>query len=158
MREWMKLFETQILPAQVADEQIGEWNEADGETCTRIVWEKTSRIETNDLDQVGYKNVEGVYGLHVTGDIEYWFNQLVKDYDRDSTAYVIEIICLDTDVYVDDNQIMDKSESGDSYVLLTTRKELYLGKDFRYVRTLTEEDLEPEDEAEEDDGNGDSPW
>ena len=138
-----------ILPIDVADERATDIHENLG-SCERIVWEKQNVIETNDLDSIGYgPNVPGVFGVHVTGDVEYWFNQLVRDYDRPALAYVIEIDCLDTDVLVEDNQIMDKTETGDSHVLLTTRDKLILGKDFRYVRTLTEADLE-EEYSEED--------
>jgi hypothetical protein len=46
---------------------------------------------------------------------------------------------------------MDKSEM-EAWVLLTTRNQLHEGKDFRYVKTLTEADL---DEPEWEDGTDD---
>lgn len=149
-----------IMPIDVAEERATDIY-TDLGTCERVVWEREDMIETGPLSMVGLdEDVPGVYGLHVTNDVEFWFTQLVKDYDRDTTAYVIEIQCLDTDVLVEDNQIMDRDAvSASSHVLLTTRPQLVLGKDFKYVRTLTEADLEePEDydEDEEDNGN-DSP-
>lgn len=140
-----------ILPIDVADERATDIY-TDLGTCERVVWERENIIETGPLSLVGLgEDVPGVYGLHVTNDVEFWFTQLVRDYGRDTTAYVIEIQCLDTDVLVEDNQIMDRSEmSASSHVLLTTRPQLLLGKDFKYIRTLTEDDLEEDPEEEED--------
>jgi hypothetical protein len=69
--------------------------------------------------------------------------------------YVIEITCLDTDVLVEDNQI--SAISANSHVLLTTRKQLIAGQDFRIVRTLTEAGLEDSDDDEYGE-NHDSPF
>lgn len=153
----MTLCETaaSILPLEVAEERANDIY-TDLGTCDRVVWEHASVIETNDLDEVGLEpSVAGVYGLHVTSDVEFWFTQLVNDYNRDPLAYVIEITCLDTDVLVEDNQIMDRDAvSASSHVLLTNRKQLILGTDFKIVRTLTEADLE-EQEPEEEDGDED---
>lgn len=145
-----------ILPIDVADERATDVY-TDLGTCERVVWERTNVIETGDLSDVGLgEDVLGVYGLHVTSDVEFWFTQLVNDYGRDTTAYVIEIQCLDTDVLVEDNQIMDRDAvSASSHVLLTTRKQLVLGKDFKYVRTLTDADLEEEPDAEDDEDSDD---
>jgi hypothetical protein len=159
----MRLCESErpILPIDVADDRATDIY-TDLGTCERVVWEKENVIETGELDQVGLgPNVVGVYGLHVTGDVEFWFTQLVHDYGRAALAYVIEINCLDTDVLVEDNQIMDRDAvSADSHVLLTTRTHLTLGQDFRYVRTLTEADLEEEEhysaDEEYDDEEGPS--
>jgi hypothetical protein len=149
LKRWVTLCENAppLRPIDIADERAADIY-TDLGTCERIVWEKDSVIETNELDDVGLgPNVPGVYGVHVTSDIEFWFNQLVEDYGRDPLAYVVEIICLESDVLVEDNQIMDRDAvSASSHVLLTTRKQLILGKDFKFVRTLTEADLEePED-------------
>jgi hypothetical protein len=164
----MTLCENQqpILPLDVADDRASDIH-TDLGTCERVVWEKDSVIETNDLSEIGLgPNVPGIYGLHVTGDVEFWFTQLVRDYDRDTLAYVIEIMCLDTDVLVEDNQIMDRDAmSGNSHVLLTTRRQLVLGIDFKYVRTLTEADLEdehynadPEYDDDDDETVSDAPF
>ena len=136
--------EEQMMPIDVAEERAAEIDDRSG-SCERVVWEKVSVIKTHELDVVSYgPNVPGVYGLHV-GDSEYWFTQIVDDYGRDMTAYVVEIDCLDTDVLVEDNDIVDKGNfNGSSYVLLTTRAQLVEGKDFRYVRTLTPDDYNPE--------------
>lgn len=148
-----------ILPIDIADERAADVY-TDLGTCERVVWEKDGQIETNELDEVGLgPNVAGVYGVHITSDVEFWFNQLVNDYGRDPLAYVIEIKCLDTDVLVEDNQIMDRSAiSASSHVLLTTRKRLIAGADFRIVRTLTEADLEEEEEEEEEDEEDGESW
>jgi hypothetical protein len=149
--------EPSMTPMDIADERATD-TYTDLGTCERVVWEKDTTIETNELDEVGLgPNVPGVYGLHVTGDVEFWFTQLVRDYDRDPLAYVIEIICLDTDVLVEDNQIMDRDAvSANSHVLLTTRKHLLLGQDFKFVRTLTEADL-AEESHEDDEADYDGP-
>lgn len=144
--------EQTLLPLDVADDRATDIY-TDLGTCERVVWDKANIIETNELSEVGLgPNVLGVYGLHVTSDLEFWFTQLVKDYDRDPLAYVIEINCLDTDVLVEDNQIMDRSDvTASAHVLLTVRSQLRLGTDFRYVRTLTDADLEIDDEDEDGD-------
>lgn len=125
-----------MTPLDVAEDRAADVY-TDLGTCERVIWGKANIIETNELNEVGLgANVPGVYGLHVTSDLEFWFTQLVKDYDRDPLAYVIEIQCLDTDVLVEDNQIMDRSAvTASAHVLLTTRKQLALGRDFNYVRT-----------------------
>lgn len=156
LKRWVKLCENAppLRPIDVAEEHATDIY-TDLGTCERIVWEKESIIETNELSDVGLGNdVPGVYGVHVTSDIEFWFTQLVHDYGRDSLAYVIEIMCLDDDVLVEDTQIMDRDAvSASSHVLLTTRKQLVLGKDFKYVRTLTDADLEEEEPSEYGDGD-----
>jgi hypothetical protein len=145
LKRWVKLCENAppLRPIDVAEEHATDIY-TDLGTCERIVWDKESIIETNELSDIGLGNdVPGVYGVHVTSDVEFWFTQLVHDYGRDSLAYVIEIACLETDVLVEDNQIMDRDAvSADSGVLITTRKQLVLGKDFKYVRTLTEADYD----------------
>jgi hypothetical protein len=171
MRQWMTVAANMLteatdesagrslMPIDVAEDRATDIY-TDLGTCERVVWDREDVIETGPLSLVGLgDDVPGIYGLHVTNDIEFWFTQLVNDYDRDTTAYVIEIQCLDTDVLVEDNQIMDRDAvSASSHVLLTTRPQLVLGKDFKYIRTLTEADLEedPDDEDEEGDGD-DSP-
>ena len=144
MRKWIKLFESS--PIEIADDRASEIY-TNLNTCDRVIWEKVDTIETYPLSEVGLgQDVDGVYGLHVTSDPEFWFTQLVRDYDRDTLAYVIEIECLDDDVLVEDNLIMDKSAiTASSHVLLTNRKKLVLGKDFKYIRTLTAADLEEEE-------------
>lgn len=159
LRRWMTLCEGEqtMTPIEVAEDRATDIY-TDLGTCERVVWDKENIIDTNELSDVGLgPNVPGVYGLHVTSDLEFWFTQLVNDYDRDPLAYVIEINCLDTDVLVEDNQIMDRSAvTASAHVLLTTRHRLVLGTDFRYTRTLTEADLEVDDEDEGgDDENGD---
>ena len=118
IRQWITLCESedQILPITVADERATDIY-TDLDTCERVIWEKTNIIDTYELNEVGLgEDVNGVYGIHITGDTEFWFTRLVKDYDRDPLAYVIEIKCLDTDVkYVrtltkDDN---DRDEDED---------------------------------------------
>jgi hypothetical protein len=110
----------------------------------RVIWTRDKVLEANDLGEIGLTSVPGVFGIHVTNDPEFWFTQLVNDYDRDEIAYLIEIIGQAGDVLVEDPQYCippEVGEKADSSILLVSRNKLIEGRDFCYVRTLTEQDL-----------------
>src|SRR5271157_2817100 len=132
----------------------------------RVVWERPTRskrplkggkpsvIKTNTVEQIGFANnaqYPHIRALHVSGDTEFWFNQLVKDYGRDAKAWVVEIKPVKGDYLMDDVSYSMPDQWGnkaDSYILITSRTELIEGKDFKYVRELGPEDL-IEDNSEE---------
>lgn len=121
-------------------------DDLEGNTLTRVVWgEKTSTIEVHDpsLVSLADKSNEypGIYALHV-GDTDFWFHKLIDDYGNDTTAYEIDIYPARGDVLVEDVQYAMPEENGlkaYSAILLTTRKILREGKDFKYVKVLTDE-------------------
>lgn len=125
----------EAMPVEILDDDLT------GNTLSRVVWEKTPIIETNDLEALSLDNHPGIYGLHV-GDVEYWFHKLIDDYGNASTAWEIQITAARGDVLINDVQYAIPDESGDkadSAILLTTRRILREGKDFRYVRELVDE-------------------
>jgi hypothetical protein len=159
MRQWIKLIEQrrasrQALAADNAGVEIVD-DDLSYNTLTRVVWEKTPTIETHQLDVVSLENYPGVYALHV-GDADFWFYRLVHDYGNDWTAWEVEITPARGDVLVEDVQYAIPDESGNkgySAILLTTRRVLREGKDFRYARQLDyDEDDDPN--AYDDDGWG----
>jgi len=124
-----------------------------GDVFERVVWERTSVIETAPLDDLGLKATSGLYGVHV-GDPDFWFAQLVSDYGREPQAWVIEIKAVAGDGLADDSQYAIPDETGNkaySRILVTKRPELREGVDFQYMRELDMDDLpEEEDEFFED--------
>jgi len=124
----------------------------------RVVWERQPVLKTHMLDTVGLAGSANDYphlrAVHV-GDPDYWFSRLTEDYSRDSKAWVVEIYPTEDDYLCDDVQYAMDPSGGDkaySAILITPRTQLVEGKDFRYVKELTEEDL-PE-VYDEDDGFG----
>jgi hypothetical protein len=135
----------QALAAENAGVEILD-DDLTGNTLSRVVWEKTPRIEAHKLDVVSLKNYPGVYAMHV-GDADFWFHKLVDDYGNDTTAWEISIKPVRGDVLVEDVQYTIPDESGNkeySAILLTTRRILREGRDFTYVRELTDDRSEDE--------------
>ena len=123
----------------------------------RVVWERQPVLKTHTLDIVGLvdsaKEYPHLRAVHV-GDPDYWFNRLAEDFGRESKAWVVEIYPTEDDYLCDDVQYaMDPSGGNKAYsaILITPRTQLVEGKDFRYVKELTEEDLP---EVYEEEGYG----
>ncbi len=113
----------------------------------RVVWERQPVLKTHTLDTVGLagsaKDYPHLRAVHV-GDPDYWFNRLAEDFGRESKAWVVEIYPTEDDYLCDDVQYSMDPSGGDkaySAILITPRTQLVEGKDFRYVKELTEEDL-----------------
>jgi hypothetical protein len=111
-------------------------------TLSRVVWGKKDSIQTNEPSMVGLDTrngpVSGIMALHV-GDPEFWHAKLEEDYGRTGEAFELEIIPTAGDVLVEDVQYTipeDDGSKADSAILLTTRRVLRQGKDFRVVREL----------------------
>lgn len=124
------------LRASVIDDDLARM------TLSRVVWgEPGDVIRANAPGSVGLEGdtvVSGIYALHV-GDVEFWHERLCNDYGRDGEAWEIEITPAPGDVLVDDPQYAIPEEDGskaDSAILLTDRKVLRAGVDFRAVRRL----------------------
>jgi hypothetical protein len=114
-------------------------------TFSRVIWQNSNSVETNSLDVLGLADSSGqfpgVYGLHV-GDVDFWFHKLIDDYGNEATAWEIEILPARGDVLVEDVQYAIPDDSGfkaESGILLTTRKILREGKDFKVVREMTDD-------------------
>lgn len=109
----------------------------EGERIERVVWgiKKGNDIKTHDLGTLGLRGCGmGVYGIHVTSDPEYWIDRMYQDYGREKKlARVIEIICINGDMYVEDEQYVTDPETGEkasSFILLTRRNVLKYGQDW----------------------------
>lgn len=114
-----------------------------GMTMARVVWEREPEIRLHDPETVSLADQRGLtpgtWALHV-GDPEFWHTKLSQDYGRDDTAWEIEILPAPGDVLVEDVQYAMPEEDGsrgDSAILLTDRRVLREGVDFRYVRELS---------------------
>jgi hypothetical protein len=108
---------------------------APGDVWERVVWGGVPRrIETNPLSALGRDDYEGVYGVHVTSDPDYWIARLEEDYDRSpDDARVLRVRLAPGDALVDDWQYITDPETGiraSSAVLLTPRRYLRAGQDF----------------------------
>lgn len=108
-----------------------------GERLERVVWgvKKGQNIETHELDYLGLKGKgRGVYGIHISGDTDYWIDRLEQDYGRSrKEARIIEIIANEGDMLVEDPQYSTDPDTGikaSSYILLTKRKILRYGVDW----------------------------
>lgn len=102
----------------------------EGETFARVVWERKKSYPTNDADTVGFEDNDRVRGVHC-GDPDYWCCKLEQDYNRDrEDARLIYVMARKGDHFCEDPLIIDKTSTGDSGVLLTTRKVLKEGRDF----------------------------
>ena len=135
----------QALAADHANVDVLD-DDLSGNTLSRVVWERTSTIETHELNVVSLDDYPGVYAVHV-GDPEFWFYRLIHDYANDHTAWVIEIKPARGDVLVEDVRYSIPDESGNkgySAILLTTRSLLREGKDFTYGQELKyDQDSDP---------------
>ena len=159
--------ESKLLKKASYEEEISKLeNDYDLEDATtstsfsRVVWDHKSSIKTHklgdiDLDPNGAE-FPTLRGIHV-GDPDFWFKQLVNDYNREPRAWVIDILPVEGDVYIKDPNYTippEFGEKGDSYVLITKRTSLKEGVDFDYVRELTEDDLPEEERFEEEEDEG----
>ena len=129
-----------------------EDNDVDGQTFHRIVWEKKSSYKTNRLSTVGLPDVDGLFGVHVTSDVEYWFKRIQEDYGRDGDAYVMEVHAVEGDMIAGDNQFQIPGDDGiipDTHVLVTHRTLLQEGKDFRFVKVLKDDRNERSNDFEQ---------
>ncbi|MBU2249172.1 MAG: hypothetical protein KKD77_20665, partial [Gammaproteobacteria bacterium] len=106
-----------------------------GQTGQRVVYgEVQDKIPLNPALALGLPESKGIYAVHI-GDVDYWRGRLEKDYGRDpQESTVIEIRITPEDMIAKDIQYMTDPETGekaDSGILLTTRKFLRRGVDFR---------------------------
>ena len=84
-----------------------DYQPSPGEHLQRVVWDikKGQDINTHKLSYIGLRGEDnkGIYGIHISGDTDYWINRLEQDYDRDSReAKIIEIIANEGDMLVED--------------------------------------------------------
>jgi hypothetical protein len=116
-----------------------DYQPREGEAIERVVWgvKKGDDIKTYDLSGCGCEGYNrGVYGIHVTSDPEYWIRRLAADYGHDPRkARIIYIFTAKGDMYVEDPQYVTDPDTGyksSSFVLLTKRKVLKYGTDWKF--------------------------
>ena len=158
-KEWS---ERQFQPSKMVDlleykKQVCEALEGklldEGDIFSRLVIEDyhggVSKLDCHELDgskvdvmDHHFGNVQlpvQLYGVHVTGDIEYWARRLSLDYDANAEEYaVVDIVAQQNDFLIEDFQYNTDPETGikaDSWILVTHRPQLFDGKDF----TINEE-------------------
>ena len=138
IKEYWEPSDAEILAvAEMNSPADDDYQPSKGERLPRVVWDVQAGqdIKTHRLSNVGLRgDGQGVYGLHVSGDTDYWMDRMDKDFGRDpQTAKVIEIISNEGDMLVDDPQYATDPETGDkasSFVLLTKRNVLKYGRDW----------------------------
>ena len=147
--------------AEWADYQDAEIIRSVEEHSRIVSKEEASKavIEANEPSAVDLEGVpKGVYALHVSGNTEYWARRLYLDYSRFvKDMVVITIKANPGDVLVEDPQYtMDPSGDmkAESNVLLTPRKYLRKGIDWKIDEWSTSMIHEQENELEQDDGEG----
>ena len=116
-----------------------DYQPSEGESIYRVVWDmkKGQDIEVHDLGIVGLRGSgNGVYGIHVTSDPEYWKRRAGEDFGREvEKSQVINIYCSEGDMYVEDEQYATDPDTGikaSSFILLTKRKVLKYGGDWDF--------------------------
>lgn len=128
----------------ISNNELPDNPSKEGETVTRVVWNAKAgdELPTNDLERIGVAGKSGdVRGIHTTSDPDYWINQLEQDYSRDSDkARVITIRVSRGESTIKDPQYKGATtdeygnvSSGHSEILLTKRKSLIYGKDWKFA-------------------------
>jgi len=133
------------MGAAVLDADVG------GATLARVVWAPAppEEILAHDPAVVGLACRRGahpgVWALHV-GDPGFWHVRLASDYGRCGPAWELEITAAPGDALVEDVQYAlpeQDGERGDSAILLTRRRALRSGTDFRIARRMADAAPDP---------------
>lgn len=122
-----------------------EWTPQAGEEVERVIFgDVPDVLNANSLSVIDLSGPEGVFGLHA-GDPSFWKDKLVGDYGYDpSDAKIIFLTVAESDRIVEDHQYKIPEESGEkgsSFIVLTARKILRKGIDYR----VANEDYQTDD-------------